>query len=684
MNKFKILWMMRKKMYRWRYTYLFFYAFGCRNVPKLLAKRIAKENAAELEHEGLLSINLATYDGGGQAVHPDMLMKDGKMWLVCTPYPYAIESYENPCVYFGDTVYGLKPIKKSPLSFQEFRRKHNHISDPCIFQDNKRLYVMFRDTINIGGEIIQKLYVTASEDGTAWTEKRLVAESNTDSYISSAVLKHGNQYFMFYIQLRESTNGGPIRRVCMNDALNLMSEDEVACHGIPDGMVVWHIGVTYSQDNSKIMSEEQKSTGLTGVFVLRDQTDVQKYTLYWAHTDSLLGEWYLDDEIVIPDYLSANMKNVYKSALIPDTGDILLSYNDKAFRWCLCVIPGKNTQNATGETCLKDSYRVFSRVFRKNMPYERFAYKHLSNPELLRNFYIQKAENEKIIGTNCFDGAEVVCSDVVYRVAQSCDTAVVPEARGKGVFVNLISDAEVKLKAEGVDMMVGFPNNNSYHGFIKLGWKHIGNFVPLVKVIKPIDVLLGKLFKTEKVYAFSANQNVADSLRAVGIEKKEVAEKCLFSEQDFQLINADGVIKVRRTTEYYAWKCDMNDRFTYLVYRGSGKLAYLIVRVNEKGRILVSDYFFSDKDAGFVHQCMEQFVKDLESAGNTIIFAMVHPNSVVENVLRRLYFVDGNHKVFGIPVARMITHPLNNKGETIADDFERWQITPLDVDTIIS
>ena len=62
-----------------------------------------------------------------------------------------------------------------------------------------------------------------------------------------------------------------------------------------------------------------------------------------------------------------------------------------------------------------------------------------------------------------------------YLAAQSGDTMTVPQHRKKGLFVALAKETYQLAYEEGVKVVFGFPNQNSYPGFKnKLNWKFIG------------------------------------------------------------------------------------------------------------------------------------------------------------------------------------------------------------------
>jgi Acetyltransferase (GNAT) domain len=82
---------------------------------------------------------------------------------------------------------------------------------------------------------------------------------------------------------------------------------------------------------------------------------------------------------------------------------------------------------------------------------------------------------------------KVLVENQPYLVAQSGDTMTHKAHQGKGLFVKLAKET-YKLAAEnGIQVVFGFPNSNSYPGFVKkLDWKHE---VDLTKFSKKIYTL---------------------------------------------------------------------------------------------------------------------------------------------------------------------------------------------------
>lgn len=65
-----------------------------------------------------------------------------------------------------------------------------------------------------------------------------------------------------------------------------------------------------------------------------------------------------------------------------------------------------------------------------------------------------------------------------YLAAQSGDTMTNPKHGGKGLFIKLAKMTYDLAKQEGIQFIFGFPNKNSYPGFVKkLNWQHPENMI---------------------------------------------------------------------------------------------------------------------------------------------------------------------------------------------------------------
>ena len=77
-------------------------------------------------------LDVPTYDGSGQVVHPDVLLEPGRLVMAITPYPYSDGRFENPSLVVSADgmafqAFGTNPIVPPP--------PFDHNDDPDIRRD---------------------------------------------------------------------------------------------------------------------------------------------------------------------------------------------------------------------------------------------------------------------------------------------------------------------------------------------------------------------------------------------------------------------------------------------------------------------------------------------------------------------------------------------------------------------
>ena len=95
---------------------------------------------------------------------------------------------------------------------------------------------------------------------------------------------------------------------------------------------------------------------------------------------------------------------------------------------------------------------------------------------------------------------KAIVSNEVIQIAQSGDTMTDPAHQKKGLFVKLATLTYEECKKKNIQLLIGQPNQNSYHGLVnKLGWSHIDDIVrwDLKQNIKTLP-----LYKLTKQSAF--------------------------------------------------------------------------------------------------------------------------------------------------------------------------------------
>ena len=226
---------------------------------------------------------------------------------------------------------------------------------------------------------------------------------------------------------------------------------------------------------------------------------------------------------------------------------------------------GLRFELATIET-IPEQVKLFNDTFHMNATIDSWKRKHLYNPlGDMENLNVFAAyHNGNVVGINGFIPMSYEYDGLTINVVESCDTAVDPNYRGQGIFTSLIMTAEEYYKNKGYDAMVGFPNKNSYGGFIKMGWEdmhHTMKYFFPCNVKKVANNMLGKklpgfLDPIADIWFWIHNQN--------GMNNYSVSESNTISCEELKEYIDEGVIHLLSDEDYLRWKLS-SPHFVYEV-----------------------------------------------------------------------------------------------------------------------
>lgn len=127
-----------------------------------------------------------------------------------------------------------------------------------------------------------------------------------------------------------------------------------------------------------------------------------------------------------------------------------------------------------------DSYKaiqeLYLRSFGLKATIDEIKKKYNTAPFGMKNLgYISVAEDGDLAAYYGAFPMRMTIDGKDYLVAQSGDTMTAPEHRKKGLFTILAKEAYKLAEESGIHFVFGFPNDNSYPGFVKnLNWKFYG------------------------------------------------------------------------------------------------------------------------------------------------------------------------------------------------------------------
>lgn len=246
-----------------------------------------------------LRLEIPTYDGFGQLVHPDIFFDRsiGKYVLSFTPYPFNDDSHENPCIALSDDGIrfyeekeGLNPLARPP--------EKDHNDDPDISLHDGVYSLVYLETVRPD---YQNIVALQSRDRLSWERKVLYRQELADSgdiILSPAVLWEGERCRCFFV-LGNYRRGHRIFAASgpALEGLDFAGAAPVEIPGIPEGLMPWHLDLFPDGEGGWVM--------LLCLVAHNKDGKGGRYYLHVARSRGLT-EWTLDPVPVI--------RNCYRSS----------------------------------------------------------------------------------------------------------------------------------------------------------------------------------------------------------------------------------------------------------------------------------------------------------------------------------------------------------------------------------
>lgn len=183
---------------------------------------------------------IPTYDGSGQATHPDVLRERDRLVMALTPYPYSDARLENPSIFvstdgvqFSTPGAAVNPIAEAPPI------DHNNDPDLHIDPVTGEYEVLYLEALR---PETQHLISLRSRDLVTWTRTQAIdwnLAQGAPFVVSPAALVHDRATSMFDVRLT-----GDINAIDRYDSPDGRTWDQASAAPIAldtGGMVPWHL-----------------------------------------------------------------------------------------------------------------------------------------------------------------------------------------------------------------------------------------------------------------------------------------------------------------------------------------------------------------------------------------------------------------------------------------------------------
>jgi GNAT superfamily N-acetyltransferase len=120
---------------------------------------------------------------------------------------------------------------------------------------------------------------------------------------------------------------------------------------------------------------------------------------------------------------------------------------------------------------------------------EFFRWKHIENP-FGRSFMLVCEGDGRVVGLRAFLRWSFDVDGRTVRAVRPVDTATHPAQQGRGIFSRLTRAALDELSSQS-DVVFNTPNAKSLPGYLKMGWRSVGQVPVLLRVRRPVRSVRG-------------------------------------------------------------------------------------------------------------------------------------------------------------------------------------------------
>jgi hypothetical protein len=284
-------------------------------VERLTRQRLP-QSLSDLEYERPYALRIPTYDGSGQAVHPDICVDPitGKVLMAYTPYPFSMDRFENPSLVASDD--GLRFfVERGTVNPLAGPPPKDHNDDPDIFYREGTWNVLYLETLR---PETQNLRLLQSRDRKIWTNRILVSmdlfSSQATFMLSPSFVAAPWGSYVFYVNINYP--GYRIERFEMSPDSSMHARFYLRCKvDVAMGSLSpWHIDLVKDESAYYML--------ITTIDPARRGPG--RYSLHIAKSEDLV-RWTVSQKTVLDD--------AYRSSALVKGNDLFVYYSRDEGPW---------------------------------------------------------------------------------------------------------------------------------------------------------------------------------------------------------------------------------------------------------------------------------------------------------------------------------------------------------------
>jgi len=323
---------------------------------------------------------------------------------------------------------------------------------------------------------------------------------------------------------------------------------------------------------------------------------------------------------------------------------------------------------------------LFTIVFGASRPLAHSLWKFRDNPAG-PGIGVLAVDSGRIVGQYMLMPALLRLGRDVVLGAQSLDTMTHPDYRKQGMFIRLARACYELAAEKGVKALYGFPNAESYWGFVRrLNWDHVTDVPCWIRFIRP-GTLTSVPDVLKPLGALGLRARARLLPKGNGSPHGIVIRSERPSQSDLEVLledwrNSEGSCKVERSVEWYGWRFAATSQVNYVwatAYRDGRALSWAVYGTREWGKNSgMIDIMGCDPDA--LEAVTSNAVREAERRGLSNLLALTDEPLHIR-ALKACGFIQRGAMPL---IVRSMT--AGNLGGNIHDPMS-WRVSSADTDT---
>jgi hypothetical protein len=322
---------------------------------------------------------------------------------------------------------------------------------------------------------------------------------------------------------------------------------------------------------------------------------------------------------------------------------------------------------------------------------EKFLkWQYFNNPAGKALIKLAKSNDNEVVGQYVIIPMKIKVNEEIVDSTLSLNTLTRKDYRGKGIFTGLADAVYNQCKEDKLEFTYGFPNQNSYPGFIKkLQFTDLGT-LPLMVYPLNIEKLVLKKFDSKLLAKLGSPFKYIFNIKIEN--KNDITIKTIDEDfDDFNMFweNVKDKYKVIgvRNSEYIKWRYkDVPIREYSIIgaYRNDELVSYAVLRNTEIEKFncgMIVDFMVKEGETLAGIKVIKESTIKFNNDGMELVGCLMGEKTEEYEILKKSKFLKCPKFLEPQPFTVVYRNHFNNRNEVI-EDITNWFLTMGDYDVI--